>query len=381
MIYIYSSTNRGWLKEKGLFLFDRPVYKIRYKNRILQINDRKIKTDKPLHLIQKLIKNYYAVGFISYDFKDKTLGRNRIQPVDTLKLPDIYINLYKKYKKINNLHGYKSKIIRHRIQESKEEYINKVEKIKEYITVGDIYQINLAHRIEIEGFFSVENIFKNLIETQPTDYLMLIKDKDFSLISGSMELFLEKNGDCIISKPIKGTVKRGKNPEEDEKLKLFLKNNEKERAENLMITDLMRNDIGRISKSGSVKVPELFTIEKYSSLYQMSSTVEGELKENVSLKDIIQATFPPGSVTGAPKIRAVQIIDQLEKYKRSVYCGTTFVIKPDSDFVMSVAIRQSIFKKNRCYIYIGSGIVADSIPEKEYEETILKSKANIKSIG
>ena len=175
MIYIYSATNKGWLKEKGLFLFDRPVYKIRYKNKILQINNKKIKTDKPLHIIQKLIKNFYAVGFISYDFKDEILGKSKIQPVDTLKLPDIYINLYRKYKKINNLHGYKSKIVRHYIQESKEEYINKVEKIKEYIAAGDIYQINLAHRLEIEGFFSVENIFKNLIKNQPTDYLMLIK--------------------------------------------------------------------------------------------------------------------------------------------------------------------------------------------------------------
>lgn len=208
--------------------------------------------------------------------------------------------------------------------------------------------------------------------------MMFIKDKNFSLISGSMELFLEKKGRDVITKPIKGTIKRGSTELEDEILKNQLINSEKERAENLMITDLMRNDLSKIAKD--VKVKELFKVDKYSTLFQMSSTIKGSLKDNVSLKDIILNTFPPGSVTGAPKKRAMEIIEELEDVRRSVYCGATFLIKPNLDFVMSVAIRQMIFKDNRCLIYVGSGIVWDSDPSKEYEETLIKAKASLRSL-
>jgi Anthranilate/para-aminobenzoate synthases component I len=193
-----------------------------------------------------------------------------------------------------------------------------------------------------------------------------------------MELFLEKKGREIITKPIKGTIKRGLNELEDEALKNQLINSEKERAENLMITDLMRNDLSKIANN--VKVEELFKVDKYSTLFQMSSTVKGILKEKLSFEEVILNTFPPGSVTGAPKKRAMEIIDELEDKKRSVYCGTTFLIKPNLDFVMSVAIRQMIFAKDRCSIYVGSGIVWDSDPVKEYEETLIKAKANLKSL-
>jgi len=193
-----------------------------------------------------------------------------------------------------------------------------------------------------------------------------------------MELFLEKKGREIITKPIKGTIKRGLNELEDEVLKNQLTNSEKERAENLMITDLMRNDLSKIANN--VKVKELFKVDKYSTLFQMSSTVKGALKEKLSFEKIILNTFPPGSVTGAPKKRAMEIIDELEDKKRSVYCGATFLIKPNLDFVMSVAIRQMIFTKDGCSIYVGSGIVWDSDPVKEYEETLIKAKANLKSL-
>jgi anthranilate/para-aminobenzoate synthase component I len=194
-----------------------------------------------------------------------------------------------------------------------------------------------------------------------------------------MELFLEKKGREIITKPIKGTIKRGLNELEDEVLKNQLINSEKERAENLMITDLMRNDLSKIANN--IKVEELFKVDKYSTLFQMSSTVKGILKEKLSFEEVILNTFPPGSVTGAPKKRAMEIIDELEDKKRSVYCGATFLIKPNLDFVMSVAIRQMIFTKDRCSIYVGSGIVWDSDSAKEYEETLIKAKANLKSLN
>ncbi|MDQ7055975.1 MAG: anthranilate synthase component I family protein [Persephonella sp.] len=256
-----------------------------------------------------------------------------------------------------------------------------VKKAQMYIEEGDIYQINLSHRMELKGFFDVDSIFLNLIEFQPAPYIMSIKTPYFSVVSGSMELFLEKEGRKIKSIPIKGTRPAGKTDKETEKLKEELRNSEKERAENLMITDLMRNDIGKISEKGSVTVENLFDVKTYRSVLQMGSTVSGTLKEGISLQEIVHSTFPPGSVTGAPKKRAIEIIDMLEKHRRDIYCGATVLIKPDLDFVMSVAIRQSVFVKNRCYIYVGSGIVADSNPEKEYEETLIKAVANLKAIG
>ena len=380
-ITIYS-TNNGFFSEEGFYNFSNPIIRLKYQKGILQINNKKIKTKNPFPLIEKIITKAkgYAVGFISYDFKENIYGLKKYVK-DELNLPLIYLNIYRNYSfsKDFEAKGYYSSI-RNIKYPDKEKFIENVKTAKEYIENGDIYQINLSHRIEIEGFFNVEKVFKNISKFQPTPYLMLIKDKNFSLISASMELFLEKSKNTLTTKPIKGTRPVGKTKEEDKKFFNELKNSQKEMAENLMITDLMRNDLSRISRKGSVKVKKLFEIERYKTLYQMSSTVVSQLKENISLKEIIYNTFPPGSVTGAPKIRSMQIIDELEKYKRHVYCGATFLIKPNFDFVMSVAIRQSIFQNNKCFIYVGAGIVADSVPEKEYEETILKARANIQTL-
>ena len=381
-VYLYSERD-GWFKDKGVYLFDKPIIKLVYKNGILYIEDRKIKTEKPFLFIEKLIKEkgYYCAGFISYNYGKMIALKKRIPQQDDIKIPDIYGIFFKNYKKISipELH-LKNKIEDVIYRTDRKRYIEKVLKAKDFISRGEIYQVNIAHRVDIKGFFHPETVFFNLINYQPAPYLMLIKDIHFSVVSASMELFLRKEGRRITTKPIKGTRKRGRSPEEDEKLRSELESSEKERAENLMITDLMRNDLGRISEKGSVKVEKLFGIEKYRSVFQMVSTVSSQLKKSISLQEIIDNTFPPGSVTGAPKIRAMEIISQLEDLSRSVYCGATFLIKPDLDFVMSVAIRQSIFKGKRCSIYVGSGIVADSDPEMEYEETIIKLKANIESL-
>ncbi len=379
MIILFSTKN-GWFKGEGFYKFAKPFLKIRYYKNRLVVNNRVIKTSKPLQIINKLIKGSYALGFIGYDFNFYT--QKAVNPKkDELNIPLIYINLYKSFKKIN-LETFKiidMKVKNLKFNTKREEFIEKIKKVKEYIQAGDIYQVNISHRIDLEGIFQPFEIFKNLVQIQPTPYMMFIKDKDFSLISGSMELFLEKNGNTITSKPIKGTRKRSKDETEDKQLKEELKLSEKEKAENLMITDLMRNDIGRISKL--VSVESLFDIQEYNTLYQMISTVKGVLKEDISFKDIIINTFPPGSVTGAPKIRAMEIIDELEDKRRSVYCGSTFLIKPDGNFVMSVAIRQIIFKKQKAHIYVGSGIVWDSDEDKEYEETLIKSKASLKAFN
>ncbi len=380
-IYLYSQKD-GWFDKEGIYLFDKPVFSLKYKNNRTYLNGRCIPLINPINLTEKLIKEYelYGLGYISYNYgKNLVLGKSYPQRKD-INIPDIYILFFRKFKNINiGIKGVKQNVKSLKINTTKEDFIKKVLKIKKYIESGDIYQVNLTHRIDLEGAFYPKEAFFKTIDIQKTPYLMLIRGKDFSVLSASMELFLEKKGNIIKTKPIKGTRARGKTEKEDKALFEELKNSPKEIAENLMITDLMRNDLGRISRK--VYVDTLFEVEKYSTLYQMSSTVVGELKENISLKKIIDNTFPPGSITGAPKKRAMEIIGELEDFERSVYCGATVLIKPNLDFTMSVAIRQSIFKDNRCYIYVGSGIVYYSNPEDEYKETLIKAKANLKALG
>ncbi len=380
MIYIFSD-GEGFLDKEGIFKSSNPVFKLLYKNNQVYINKKKFFTKDPFLLIENIVKKYklYACGFVSYEYGEHLFGiKNKNRKI--VDFPDIYVAFFKKFIPQSAGSSFKSKAKSIYYPVSKDSFIKAVSRAKDYIKQGDIYQINLSFPVILEGFFNKKSIFHNLIKIQPAPYIMLIEEKDFSLLSGSMELFLKKEKDKIITKPIKGTRPRGSTPQEDTVLKKELFTSEKERAENLMITDLMRNDLGRLAKAGSVKVERLFDVEAYSSLFQMSSTVSAVLKDNISLKDIITATFPPGSVTGAPKKRAMEIISQLESYRRSVYCGATFLINPDMDFVMSVAIRQILFQKQKAVIYVGSGIVWDSIPEKEYEETLLKAQANLKSI-
>jgi len=380
-VYLYSQTN-GWLNREGLYVFDKPVFLIEYKNKRTYFNGIDLGFINPFNLIEKIIKKHklYGLGYISYNY-GKSIVLNRFFPKKKdINLPDIYILFFRDYTFYEKFTRPNVKpIVKDiKINISKEEFINKVLKIKRYIESGDIYQVNLTHRIDLEGFFYPETVFFNLLDIQKTPYLMLLKGVKFSVLSGSMELFLKKEGNILITEPIKGTRPRGKTEEEDKRLFTELKNSEKEMAENLMITDLMRNDLGRICKK--VYVKDLFKVERYSTLYQMSSTVIGELMEGIRLKDIINNTFPPGSITGAPKKRAMEIIEELEDIERSVYCGATVLFKPNLDFVMSVAIRQIIFKEKKGYIYVGSGIVYNSNPEEEYKETLVKAKANLKAL-
>jgi len=379
-IYLYSQSD-GWLDREGIFLFDKPVYKLVYKANVTYLNGKKFYIN-PLYLIEKLIKRkkLYGIGYISYDFgKEKVIGKFFPQR-DDLNLPYIYMLFFKSFKEKKSIDAFPKSRIKNIIFNTPEKkFISMVNKAKEYIESGDIYQVNLSHRIDLEGEFIPEEIFYNLINIQKTPYLMLIRDINFSIISASMELFLRKNKDILKTKPIKGTRKRGKTVEEDKKLAEELLTSDKEIAENLMITDLMRNDLGRLAVKGGVKTTSLFKVEKYETLYQLVSTVEAKI-EDTKLKKIVENTFPPGSVTGAPKKRAMEIIAQLEELKRNVYCGSTVFIKPNMDFVMSVAIRQTILKGNKGYIYVGAGITSGSNPNEEYKETLIKAKANIQAI-
>ncbi len=306
------------------------------------------------------IRDVEPISFVvfSYDLASETLDLN----IKKSNSPSIIIVKIRKFRKIREtLSNHKLVPIGKSLQD--EEFIEGILKVKNLIEHGTVYQINLTNRFDFDFSGESLSLFFNFYKTQLVPYAFYLKVDDLFIISGSMELFLEKEGNRIISKPIKGTSTKRK----------FLEQNLKDKAENLMITDMMRNDIGRISKIGSVKVPELFKITKYKTLYQMHSTVEGETDKN--LVEILKATFPPASVTGAPKIKAVEMIDILEPHPRSYYCGCAGLIKNETDFTLSVLIRIAVgFESNVSY-YAGCGIVWDSVPEKELEELYLKVKA------
>ncbi|MFN4133640.1 MAG: anthranilate synthase component I family protein, partial [Candidatus Hadarchaeales archaeon] len=251
----------------------------------------------------------------------------------------------------------------------------------QYIARGDVYQVNLSQRFEFPFRSSPEIFLSRLYRAQPVPFACCLDFGGFQLLSGSMELFLRREGNRIVTRPIKGTRRRGRNSSEDSALRKELIESEKERAENLMIVDLMRNDLSRVCEIGSVKVNSLFDIEEYSTLYQMVSEVEGKLREGVTIDGIIRGTFPPGSVTGAPKIRAIEIIEELEPHLRGPYCGAIGIFKPNGDFTLSVAIRVVLASRGVGTFWAGGGITWGSVPEQEYEETLIKAWATMRALG
>ena len=254
------------------------------------------------------------------------------------------------------------------------EYREQVRRIIDYIMAGDIYQANFTCRARFRNRGIARGLFAGLRTSHPVDHSAFINLGDAQIISISPELFLRRDGRCILTRPMKGTAPRGRWVGEDEAIRAGLGADEKNRAENLMIVDLMRNDLGRVAAIGSVRVPRLFHVEPYGTLFQMTSDVEADLGPRASAVDLIRATFPPGSVTGAPKIRAMEIIRELEREDRGVYCGSIGWFAPDGRWLLNVAIRTVVQSGGECEMGIGSGIVADSDPARELAETRLKSR-------
>jgi para-aminobenzoate synthetase component I len=213
------------------------------------------------------------------------------------------------------------------------------------------------------------------MQMNPAPFAAFLSGDDVTVVSASPERFLKKTGSILEARPIKGTRARGETPEEDRTQKLELEHSEKDRSENLMIVDLMRNDLGRVAEFGTVKVNELFNLEPHGAVWQMVSTITAELRPEFSSVDVLKATFPPGSMTGAPKVRAMQIIEELEPVKRGVYSGVIGYFDLGGDFDLSVVIRSAIIAKNRIQIQAGGAIVADSDPQAELEETYAKTLA------
>jgi para-aminobenzoate synthetase / 4-amino-4-deoxychorismate lyase len=259
------------------------------------------------------------------------------------------------------------------VRTSRERYLAAVECIKKHIADGNTYQVNYTTHLDFTFSGSPLALYRALRSAQPTSYSALIKYKDRWILSLSPELFFKIEGNRITARPMKGTIRRGRTNREDSLLMEQLRNDPKNRAENLMIVDLLRNDIGRLAETGSVDVEELFAVEKYRSVIQMTSTVTGSIRRPVKLFDLFDALFPCGSVTGAPKLRTMQLIHELEDSPRGVYTGAIGMVKPGGDAVFNVPIRTIEIRGDRGSMGIGSGIVWDSDPSGEFEECLLKA--------
>ncbi len=393
----------GWNQtgDSSYFCFGKPEFTLSSKDGSITIQNSSKDTDfnrHPLEILTDILSDgYIAVGYISYEYSELTQeGFSPTQLKDGERFPDMHFLFYRAEDvnsgtigelayEVNdmsnisiNMAGYGCLVSSNM---SKEEYLNKVRLAKGFIERGDIYQVNLSQRFRTKLNIEPLKYFLNLYHIQPVPYGCYINFGEYKVISGSMELFLRRKGNEIVTKPIKGTKKRGSSAKSDELLIHELARSDKERAENLMIVDLMRNDLSRICDFGTVNVRNLFKIESYSTLHQMVSEVGGSLRSYIRPKDIIENTFPPGSVTGAPKKRTLEIIDVLEPHYRGPYCGVIGIFMPDGDLTLSVGIRIVVIRNDSATFWVGSGIVWDSEPEEEYEETLIKARAILSAMA
>lgn len=263
--------------------------------------------------------------------------------------------------------------------ESDKAMINKIKSIHKAIIEGATYQVNYTTRLKAEIFCPISHLYHQLTMSQNGNYTVLMDTPDIKVASISPELFFQKGdykgkSNMIVSKPMKGTMPRGKNVKEDELYYNNLKTSSKDMAENVMIVDLLRNDITRIAQSGTIDVPELFSIEKYDTVFQMTSTVCGQLQDDIQLIDMMRALFPCGSITGAPKINTMQYIAQLEDMPRSIYCGTIGLLLPNQRMIFNIPIRTIEYNHEEAVYGVGAGITIDSIPENEVQEFHDKTK-------
>ncbi len=263
---------------------------------------------------------------------------------------------------------------------SKEQFEAAVRKAKEYILAGDIFQVVLSQRLSIPFPYPPIALYRALRSTNPSPYLFFLRLGGFSIVGSSPEILVHQEGRTATLRPIAGTRRRGEDAAQDLALEAELLADPKERAEHIMLVDLGRNDLGRVAVTGSVKVTEQFTIERYSHVMHIVSNVEAELKPGLDAFDLVAATFPAGTVSGAPKIRAMEIIDELELSRRGPYAGAVGYISFSGNMDLAITIRTAVIQAERLYVQAGAGIVADSQPEREYEETLEKARAVLRAV-
>ncbi|MGB8453665.1 MAG: aminodeoxychorismate synthase component I [Anaerocolumna sp.] len=330
-----------------------------------------------------LLPHYYFIFYDNLIVFDNKLGKKYISACGILNDP------HKSIKDIEKV------ILKQKIQEAgymktgaasftsnftKDSYVKTVGKAREYIRSGDIYIANLSQRFTVKTNKDAYDIYRDLRVINPAPFAAFMRLEDFDIISSSPERFLKVRDGKVETRPIKGTRPRGKDKEEDLHYRNELLNSEKDKAELLMIVDLERNDLSKVCKPHSVKVTELFKLEEYSTVFHLVSTVIGTLKDNTDAIQCLKKCFPGGSITGTPKIRAMEIIDELEKLKRSLYTGSIGYFSFDGNADFNIIIRTIIKKDDNVYFGVGGGITWDSDEEAEYQETLDKAKALIKVI-
>jgi len=439
--FIFESVEKGKIKGRYTIFGKNPdkIWEFNNDNSYLIKDEKKIKLkDKPHKLIEKIIEEFkfetpkklpkicsLISGYFSYDsiryvekipnsckndlnMPDVRLLRPRTLVIyDNLKKEIFYIvnifndekinNYQKKFNEVKNElfkiliqssiknidkpASQKSENIKVKSNTSKNKFINMVKKAKKYIKLGDIFQVVLSQRFEAKLTKKPLDIYKKLRITNPSPFMFFFNFSDFQIIGASPEILVRLRNNKITVRPIAGTRPRGKTIKEDLFYEKDLLKDKKELSEHLMLLDLGRNDAGKVSKINSVRVTESFIIEKYSHVMHIVSNVMGEYNKKISKFKSLLAGFPAGTVSGAPKIRAMEIIDELETTKRKVYAGGIGYFSANGEFDTCIALRTAIAKNNKFYVQAGAGIVADSKPINEYEETVNKAKALIDALG
>jgi anthranilate synthase component 1 len=263
---------------------------------------------------------------------------------------------------------------------TKQQFIRKVEKIKEYIMAGDVFQTVPSLRLQLEPGVDPLNVYRALRRVNPSPYMYFLRMGEMTVLGSSPEMLVRVTGKKLEYRPIAGTRKRGKDEADDLRLEDELRHDEKERAEHVMLVDLGRNDVGRVSEFGSVKVRDLMFVERYSHVMHLVSAVEGTLREGLTPVDALAACFPAGTLTGAPKVRAMEIIEEMEPVRRGIYGGSVLYADFAGNLDSCIAIRTMLVKGKKAYVQAGAGIVADSVPESEYQECLNKTQALIRAV-
>jgi anthranilate synthase component 1 len=437
--FIFESVEKGTIRGRYTIIGLNPDKTWDINNNIITLNGSGKKTvikSNPLKYINKLIEEFkikipkklpsmasMLVGYFSYDvirYIEKIPNNCK----DDLKIPDvrlsrpknliIYDNFKKKIFYIENVYS-DTKIKNYKEQydlinkkfdlyedfenirlpdqftfqpnknliksnTTKEKFKSLVKKAKTYIEKGDIFQVVLSQRFERKINKTPIEIYNHLRQSNPSPFMFFFNYKDFNILGSSPEILVRlRNGEVTI-RPIAGTRPRGKNKKEDKKYEFDLLKDKKELAEHLMLLDLGRNDVGKVSKINTVKVTEKFKVERYSHVMHIVSNVIGKFNNKFSLFETLLSGFPAGTVSGAPKIRAMEIIDELEKNKRKLYAGGIGYFTPNGEFDTCIALRTALIKNKKFYVQAGAGVVADSKPEKEFAETVNKAKALMRAV-
>ena len=341
----------------------------------LKIPDVKLSRPRNLVIYDSLKKKIYYIENIYSDIKIRNYSETYNNVLDKFSLFENYenIKLPEKFTFKDNKNLIKSNTSRNKFKLL-------VQKAKEYIKKGDIFQVVLSQRFERKIEKKPIEIYNYLRKSNPSPFMFYFNYDDFKILGSSPEILVRLRKNQVTIRPIAGTRPRGKNPKEDKKYEFDLLKDKKELAEHLMLLDLGRNDVGKVSKPNTVKVSESFKVEKYSHVMHIVSNVIGKFNKKFSIFETLLSGFPAGTVSGAPKIRAMEIIDELEKNKRKLYAGGIGYFTPNNEFDTCIALRTALIKNNKFYVQAGAGIVADSKPEKEYIETINKAKALMRAV-